>query len=373
MKTPFENCFSLSIIKNINYAMKKVIREIAVSFIIYLAFINPVSATVELSDFFSDFTTSDVTVNSDRDFQGKAVFELIYSGDLVETHEIPVNVKAGEPLTRVIIWQEKPRHDFYTARVSLYEGGKIVSNSSYHIAYGTVTLPAFQVVDFSPSNSGVQLLLRSFNPTVTDIRIELLDNNTIVYSKTKEDMSITASSELKLGWPFLLSDNKNYVVRAKIYSHRLYAPPLVNTYIAGFTATDDVEIMPADVQVDEYGASVTIRGKSQVPFDGSIIVTTRNRATNNKQSYRQQLEDILTSETESTAGIVWKGNPPGNYDVLIEAVNQENITLDKYETVLRIPEYPVTNVTAPEKSAPDFEGVLLLIIIIAVSRRIKGV
>ena len=212
--------------------MNKVIREIAVSFIILLAFINSVSATVELTDFFSDFTTSEVTINSKSDFQGKAVFELLYSGNLIESHEVSVNVKAGEPLTKVIIWKEKPQHDYYTARVSLYEGDKIISNSSYQISYGTVTLPTFQVVDFSPSNSGVQLLLRSFNPTVTDIKIELLDNNEIVYSKTEEDMSITASSELKLGWPFLFSDNKNYVVRAKIYSHRLYAPPLVNTYIA---------------------------------------------------------------------------------------------------------------------------------------------
>lgn len=353
--------------------MKKAIREIVLSFLIFMSLINSVSATVELTDFFSDFTTADITINSDRDFQGKAVFELLYSGELVESHEVSINAKAGEPLTRVIIWQEKPQHDFYTARISLYEGSKIVSNSSYHIAYGTVTLPPFQVVDFSPSNSGVQILLRSFNPTVTDIKIELLDNNTIVYSKTKEDMSITASSELKLGWPFLLSENKNYVVRAKIYSHRLNAPPLVNTYIAGFTATDDVEILPADVQVDEYGASVTIRGKSQVPFDGSIVVTARNRETNNKQSYRQQLEDILTSGTESTAGIVWKGIPPGNYDILIEAVNQENITLDKYETVLRITDYPASDVTAPEKSTPGFEGIVFLVIVIAVSRRIKGV
>jgi hypothetical protein len=353
--------------------MKKVIREIVVSFLIFISLINSVSATVELTDFFSDFTTSEVTVNSDRDFQGKAVFELLYSGELVESHEVSINAKAGGPLTKVIIWQEKLQHDYYTARVSLYDGSKIISNSSYYISYGTVTLPTFQVVDFSPSNSGVQLLLRSFNPTVTDIKIELLDNNDIVYSKIKEDMSITASSELKLGWPFLLSENKNYVVRAKIYSHRLYAPPLVNTYIAGFTATDDVEILAADVQVDEYGASVTIRGKSQVPFDGSIVVTARNRATSNKESYRQQLEDILTSGTESTAGIVWKGIPPGNYDVLIEAVNQKNITLDKYETVLRIPEYSAANLTLPGKSAPGFEGIIFLIIVIAVSRRIKGV
>jgi len=67
---------------------------------------NQASARVELTDFFSDFTTSDVTINSDLDFQGKAVFELLYSGELVESHEVPVNVKAGESLTKVIVWQK---------------------------------------------------------------------------------------------------------------------------------------------------------------------------------------------------------------------------------------------------------------------------
>lgn len=339
--------------------------------LILFSMANSASARVELTDFFSDFTTSEVTINSDMDLHGKLVFDLMYSSELVESHEVSVNGKAGEPLTKVILWQEKPQHDFYTAIVSLYEGDRLLSNSSYNIAYGTVTMPSFQVVDFSPSNSGVQLLLRSFNPTVTDIKIELLDNNDIVYSKTKEDMSITASSELKIAWPFLLTDNKNYVVRAKIYSHRLYAPPLVNTYIAGFTATDDVEILSPDVQVDEYGASVTLQGKSQVPFDGFIQVTARNRVTKEMQVYRQQLEDILTSGKESTAGIVWKGIPPGNYDVLIEAVNLENITIDTYETVLRIPEYPSANITVPNKSTPGFEGVFLLTILLLVSRKLK--
>lgn len=331
------------------------------------------SARVELTDFFSDFTTSDVTVISDNDLQGKVVFELLYSGELVESHEVPVNVKPGEPLTKVITWREKPQHDFYTANVTLYEGERLLLKSSYPIAYGTVTLPKFQVVDFSPSNSGVLLLLRSFNPTVTDIRIELLDNNDIVYSKMNEDISLTTSAQLKIAWPFLLTDDKKYVVRVKVFSHRLYAPPLANTYIADFVATDDVEILPDDVQVDEYGASVTIRGKSQVPFDGYIVVTAINRVTKETQTYRQQLEDILTSGKESTAGIVWKGIPSGNYDVMIEAVNQKNISIDKYETVLRIPENPAANITSPETSTPGFEAILFLSILFVVSRRMKGV
>ncbi len=343
-----------------------------IAFLILMIFSLTASARVELTDFFSDFTTSDVTINSDANFNGKAVFELFYSGQVVESHEVPVNVKAGEPLTKVIIWQDKPQHDFYTAIVSLYEGERFLSNISYHIAYGTVTLPAFQVVDFSPSNSGVKLLLRSYNPTVTDIKIELLDNNDLIYSKTKKDISITTSTELNIEWPFLLTDNKNYVVRAKIYSHRLNAADLVNTYIGTFTATDDVEILPADVQVDEYGASVTIRGKSQVPFDGSIVVTARNRLTGDTRSYSQPLEDILTSGKESTAGIVWKEIVPGTYDVIIEAVNQKNISIDKYETLLRIPEYSTPAVTKPPNSTPGFEGGVFLILLV-VSRKVFNV
>lgn len=349
---------------------KKLILEI--TFLILMVFSMTASARVELTDFFSDFTTSDVTINSDANFNGKAVFDLFYSGQLVESHEVPVNVKAGEPLTKIIIWQEKPKHDFYTAIVSLYEGDRFLSNISYIIDYGTITLPAFQVVDFSPSNSGVQLLIRSYNPTVTDIKIELLDNNDLIYSKTKKDISLTTSTELKIEWPFLLIDKKKYVARAKIYNHRLNAPDLVNAYIGVFTATDDVEILPADVQVDEYGASVTIRGKSQVPFDGSIVVTARNRLTGDTRSYRQQLEDILTSEKESTAGIVWKDIAPGTYDVIIEAVNQKNISIDKYETLLRIPESSPLSETTPTRSTPGFEGMVFLILLI-VSRKLKGV
>lgn len=348
------------------------ITRILFLFLILFSLANISSARVELTDLFSDFTTSDVTINSDKTFDGKLVFELIYSGEVVESHEVQVKVKAGAPLTKVIIWQEKPQHDFYFAKASLYEGDRLLTNSSSPIAYGTVTMPAFQVVDFSSSNSGVLLLLRSYNPTVVDIKIELLDDNDIIYSKTKKDLSLTASTELRIDWPFLLTDNKNYTVRAKIYSHRLYAPPLVNTYMDGFTATDDVEILPADVQVDEYGTSVTVRGKSQVPFDGFIVVTARNRVTGQTQNYRQLIEDILTSGTDSTAGIVWKGLAPGTYDVIIEAVNNRNISIDKYETVLRIPEYPVSNITVTPQTT-GFEGIFSIVVLLLIYLRRKGV
>ncbi len=332
--------------------------------------INSASARVGISDFFSDFTSSDATITSDQYFQGKAVFELLYEGNSVESHDVPISVKAGESAYRVVMWHMKPAHDYYTAKISLYNDSKLLDSKTYQVSYGTVSLPTFHVVDFSPTNSGVQLLLRPFNPSAVDIIIELIDNNDIVYTEKKEDISLIASTEISTLWPFLLTKNKEYIARAKIFSHRLYASPLVNTYVSYFTATDDVEILRDDVQVDEYGASVTVRGKSQVPFDGSIVVKAINRATNETKIYSAQLEDILVSGKEDTAGVVWKGLGPGTYDVEITAVNHENATIDKYETVLRIPKSPATTVP-PAKATPGFAAFLLIVMLLA-ARRLRG-
>lgn len=335
-----------------------------------LAIIAPASASLEIVDFFSDFTSSEVTINSSQAHQGKAVFELLYGEKVVESHEVPFRANAGEKVTKVIEWQETPQYDYYTARVSLYNDTRLHDKKSYQVSYGTVAMPSFHVVDFSPSNRGVQLLLRPFNPSAVDIKIELLDNNDIVYTETKEDVSLTSNTELKIDWPFLLTSDKKYTARAKIFTHRLYAPELINTYISSFTASDEVEILPDDVEVDEYGASVTLRGKSQVPFDGFIEVTARNRATNETKIYRQQVEEILVSGKDDTAGVVWKGLAPGTYDVMIQAVTGENIPLDRYETVLRIPEESAAE-AAPVKSTPGFTALIFLIAVLLLAARIK--
>jgi len=334
--------------------------------------ISPAAAQVEIIDFFSDFTSSDVTFNSTSDFQGKAVFELSYAGSTVESHEVPVDLISGGSATKVIFWEKRPQHDYYTAKVSIQNSEKVLSNASYQVSYGTISLPSFHVVDFSPTNTGVQLLLRPFNPTSVDIKIELLDNNDIVYTKMKDNVYLTLTQEAGITWPFLLTKDKKYTVRAKIYTHRLYATSLINTYVSNFTATDDVEILPDDVEVDEYGASVTIRGNSQVPFDGTIVVNARNRVTGDTRTFRQVLEEILVTGKEGTAGVVWKGLPPGTYDIEILAVDHENKIIDKYETVLRIPEISAIPVTTPVNKSPGFAALISIIILIAAARLFKG-
>ena len=346
------------------------------------AFTGTAGATIEIMDIFSDFTSSDVTIRSDRDVpHGTAVFELMYEGEVVESQEVPFQLRADEPVSKVVSWQKKPQGDYYTAKVSIYNGSNLFDSKSYQVSYGTVTMPSFHIIDLSPSNTGVQMLLRPFNPSVADIRIELLNNNDIVYTETEKGISLTSNRELKMDWPFLLSDKGNYTVRTKIFTHRLYASPLINTYTASFIASDDVEILSEDIEVDEYGASVTLRGNSQVPFDGFIDVSATNRATNEKKTYRQQVEEILVTGKEDTAGIVWKELGSGTYDVNIRAVNKDNIALDKYETVLRIPEADVESETPATASTPALAGltgstglvaIVIVIAILAVFKRKRG-
>ncbi|NJD53795.1 MAG: hypothetical protein FIB07_13115 [Candidatus Methanoperedens sp.] len=335
-------------------------------------------ANLEITDFFSDFTSSEVTIKATQYHQGKAVFELLDGTNVVESQIVPFKAGAGEEVPKVILWQNKHQRDYYTAKVSIYNDTKLHDNKTYPVSYGTVAMPSFQVVDFSPSNKGVQLLLRPFNPSAVDIKIELLDGNDIVYTKTKEDVSLTSNVELKIEWPFLLNNKEKYTVRVKILTHRLYSEPLINTYIATFTANDDVDILPDDVEVDEYGASVTLRGESQVPFDGFVDISAINRATKETKTYRQQVEEILISGKEDTAGVVWKELGSGTYDVRIQAVNKESISLDKYDTVLRIPEVetvsetPSTNGTPALTGYTGFAAIAIVIVVLVAIRRKRG-
>jgi hypothetical protein len=363
MQGMFKNTVSVE-----NLTRREVIIRGLLLIVCTFTIVNTAAASLQIANFFSDFTSSEVTINASEYHQGKAVFELMDGRNVVESQAVPFKVNAGEQVSKVILWQKKPQHDYYTAQVSLYNDTQLHDSKSYGVSYGTVAMPSFHLVDFSPSNKGVQLLLRPFNPSAVDIKIELLDHNDIVYTQDNKDVSLTGNTELKIDWPFLLTNNKNYTVLAKILTHRLNAEPLINTYIASFTANDDVEILRDDVEVDEYGASVTLHGKSQVPFDGFIDVSAKNRATNQTKTYRQQLEEILVSGKEDTAGVVWNGLAPGTYDVTIKAVNQQNVALDNYETVLRIPEEAKAAQTPPAKSAPGFTAFVLLIVILVAAR-----
>lgn len=93
--------------------------------------------------------------------------------------------------------------------------------------------------------------------------------------------------------------------------------------------------MPDDLEIDEYGASVTLRGMSQVPFEGKVSIALINDA---RYIYFEEECDLLTLNKEDTIGFLWESIPPGEYIVEISAINNEGKTIDSYQTAVRIRE-----------------------------------
>lgn len=199
-------------------------------------------------------------------------------------------------------------------------------------------------------------------PVVTDLDLKLLSGTDVIYTESLENVPVTDACYKAMNWSFLLEKDRNYTALLKVHSH---SPEITTAYISEFKAKENVEILDSDIDVDEYGASVTVVGKSQVPFNGIIrVILTPEEG---EAQVFEETADILTAGKEDTVGIIWQGVPRGDYNVKIYAVNLDGEILDSHETVLRVFE-PVAEVTPPEES-PAFSlqvavGIFLCFVIV---------
>lgn len=329
----------------------------------------PVKGSASIVDFFSDNNLSDATVRFDQPLENVSLVFTLSSENKVLKSEtfFPGHVEKGQEISKVVFWEFK--EDFEkdkescTAQLFVKHGNEILDSRNLSFSYRSPILSNFKLIDFSADSEKASALitltsstdlstgLRSVQvpePSVIDLNLKLLSGNEIVYSETQENIPLTDAYYKPIYWPFLLEKGRNYTALLKVHSH---APDLTSAYRSDFKAEEKVEIVDKDVRVDEYGASVTIVGKSQVPFDGTIKVVLTPKE--GKAKVFEETADILTSGKEDTLGIIWQGIPKGDYNVKIYAVDLVGEVLDSYETVLRVIE-PVAEVTPAEKS-PAFD------------------
>jgi hypothetical protein len=328
-----------------------------------------VKGSASIVDFFSDNNLSDATVRFDQPLEDVSLVFTLSSENKVLKSEtfFPGHVEKGQEISKVVFWEFK--EDFEkdkescTAQLFVKHGNEILDSRNLSFSYRSPILSNFKLIDFSADSEKASALitltsstdlstgLRSVQvpePSVIDLNLKLLSGNEIVYSETQENIPLTDAYYKPIYWPFLLEKGRNYTALLKVHSH---APDLTSAYRSDFKAEEKVEIVDKDVRVDEYGASVTIVGKSQVPFDGTIKVVLTPKE--GKAKVFEETADILTSGKEDTLGIIWQGIPKGDYNVKIYAVDLVGEVLDSYETVLRVIE-PVAEVTPAEKS-PAFD------------------
>ncbi len=314
-----------------------------------------------LTDFFSDHELADATVRFEQPFENAfLVFTLSSEKELLESKTFLLGpVEKGQEVTKVHFWGIEEDfgkdRDSYIARVFVKNGSENLAFRELSFSYRNPTLSKLKLVDFSADSEKASILMSLTSPTdfgsiqlpeprVVDFDLKLLSGTEIVYSEKQKNIPVTNTYYNASYWPFLLEKDKSYTALLKVHSH---SPDITTAYRSDFRAEEKVEILDHDIDVDEYGASVTVIGKSQVPFDGFVRVVLTPE--DGEVQVFEETADILTSGKEDTVGIIWQGVPKGDYNVKIYVLNLEGKVLDSHETVLRVFE-PVVEASPAEKS-----------------------
>ena len=157
----------------------------------------------------------------------------------------------------------------------------------------------------------------------------LVDGDTVIYRTTDSRVTVAQATPLSKDWNVLLENNHDYStrVKAKISSPR----DAVIAQSADFTAKDDARI--TELYRDETGASATVLGHSQVPFDSHIVFTvTKDNSV--IEEVREKCP-ILTTGDDETIEIIWSRKlAEGIYGLTVEVVGNDGDTLDRWDTVI---------------------------------------
>lgn len=324
---------------------------------------------VEITSIFSDENSMDVTLHSsDLIKEGKIVFRLSQDNEVLEVHTMDMDMDIDTLTTKVIMWDSHFKFGTYTATARIYTNGKLIAEASDSFSYGFEVLPRFQIVDLSASSRGVNLLLtpRNMNPAVADFTFQLIHAGEIIYAEAKEDVPITQTTQISINWPILLEDHTDYVVRVKAFSH---TPDIISSYVTGFSSGQDVEIDENDVDVDDFGVSVTLIGRSQVPYKGIVEVQLHQDSA--QPIIFTGTPEILTLNRDDTVGIIWDDLDPGAYHVNILIKTLDGEVLDQYETMLLIPQRPTPSGQTTVPNTPGFSAFVAIIVIIALAAIIR--
>lgn len=227
--------------------------------------------------FFANHELSDATVRFEQPLENASlIFTLNSKNKLLKSETFILGpVKKGQEITKILFWgiDEDFGKDInsYTAYVYVKNGKENLAFRKLSFSNRNPILSKLKLVDFSADSEKASVLmsltspanLRSIQtpePGVIDLDLKLLSGTEIVYSEKQKNIPIISTYYNASYWPFLLEKDKNYTTLLKVHSH---SPDVTAAYISNFRAEEEVEIIERDIDIDEYGASVTIVGKSR--------------------------------------------------------------------------------------------------------------
>jgi hypothetical protein len=232
------------------------------------------------------------------------------------------------------------------------------------------------------NSEGINIVLSPVEPVLFDIEYMLVDGNDVIYTTKRDNISLTSVPEtFSATWGTLLENNKEYQGRVKIKINSSEEEIIVST--KPFTARDSAEI--TDIYKDETGASATVYGRSQVPFEGSLVFNvyamkndTIDSSSKPVESIREKVPVLLEGDDE-TVEVAWEQRlQNGVYRLEIELLGNSDEVIEHRETVIESNLSPYSNAstvnnstsgkaTSSGKKIPDFSAAALILGLAAVT------
>lgn len=321
--------------------------------------------TAHITDLYSDLESFDVTLNSNQPepslvlevtlLRPMGTSEKQISSQVFSIENLPVN----KNLMKVGFWNlSSPERGAYMLRARLLEGDTLLSEAKYPFVYGSNSSARLQVNDLVPNSQGISVALSPKESSLFDIEYMLVDGSDVVYLTKSESLSLTSVPEVfSANWGTVLENNKQYTGRVKI---QVYSPD--KEFIAAaenFTAADNAKI--TDIYQDETGASATLLGLSQVPFEGKLGFSVYGPQDSSGKKgplveSPQVKVPVLLNNDDETVEVAWKERlTEGVYLLEIDLLGNNGELIERRETIIESSLSPDANSSLGNNSSKTTE------------------
>jgi hypothetical protein len=300
---------------------------------------------IRIVDIYSDLDSCDVTISSTAPTTDLMLrLELLYKGNILDTQEIAIDsIDPNTEIMKVVLWNtDETKDGQYSVSVSVLKDNEKLTNTKYDFIYGSRTIPRITVDDLSVNSQGFSIMITPMEAVLFDLDYMLLDGDKVVYSGTEKKIGLhTTPQEISKDWNILLTNNKEYMGRVKIRLTTPFSAALAFT--EPFVARDDVIIN--DTYEDEIGASATIKGRSQVPYEGFVrfrVLKTTGETEDEIIDEKEARSPVLLVGDDETVEAIWTQRlEEGTYRLVIEVVGNDGDVLDRKERIIEAEAKPV--------------------------------
>jgi len=314
---------------------------------------------INIVDVYSDIDSTDITIHSGEHYADITLrAELTFKGNILESKQFHIKeISSDTDITKIAFWEiPNPKEGFYRTIMTMSMDGSVLETKYSNFSYGWQAMPGVSIKDVVPDSSGISIILAPYTtttgskPVLADVEYMLVDGDTVIYRTTDNRVTVEQATPLSKDWNVLLENNHDYSTRVKA---RISSPKdAVIAQSEDFTSKDDVHI--TELYRDETGASATVEGYSQVPFDGYVVFTVTKDDTIIEEV--REKSPLLTNDDDETIEIIWTRKlAAGIYGLSVEVIGNDGDILDEWDTVIES-DYDISADATPEPTPTETPG-----------------